>query len=282
MTDESGAQGLTANHWREGGTGQAWADNDALMDRLNQPIADAIEAAVRPRAGERMIDVGCGSGATTRAMARRLGPEGRCVGIDITPALLELARAKAVSEGVAGAEFIEGDAETYPFEAGAYDAVISRFGVMFFASPEAAFRNLRRALKPDGRLVFACWRSAADNFFSQIPVEAARSVLPEIPQPPKDAPGRFAFADPDRVQGILQASGWREIGIAPLDAPTPPAVEEFMALSLQLGALGPVLRQQSEAVRTQVREALAARIAPYVKDGFIQMVAACWLVTATG
>jgi SAM-dependent methyltransferase len=250
------------------------------MERINRPVGDAVARAVQPALGDRVLDVGCGAGATTLDMARLVGPGGRCVGVDISQPLLEAARQAAEAEGAAPTGFIEADAQVYSFEDGSFDAAISRFGVMFFDDPNAAFANLRRALRRDGRLAFASWRSAADNPLSLVPVVASAPFLPPRPQPAKEAPGRFAFADRDRVRGILERSGWRDIAIEPLDVPTPVSFEELMALSLQLGTLGPVLRDQPQAVRDQVRDAVAASLRPYVVDGVVPMNAACWLVTA--
>lgn len=279
MANESAGSAMSASFWRQAG-GQAWADLQALMDRLNQPIGEAVAAQAGLGFGGRALDVGCGAGDTTLDMARRLAPGGRCVGVDVSEPLLEIGRRRAQAEGVANAEFVLGDAQDYAFEAEAFDAVISRFGVMFFEAPDLAFANLRRALRPDGRLAFACWRSPAENPLSQIPLEAAAPFLSKVPQAEPDGPGRFAFADPARVQAILDRSGWREVEIAPLNTPTPLTFDELMRLSLDLGALGPLLRDESEAVRARVHDAVAARLRPFVEDGMVSMTAACWLVTA--
>jgi SAM-dependent methyltransferase len=152
--------------------------------------------------------------------------------------------------------------------------------VMFFPDPKAAFANLRRALKPDGRLAFACWRGPEDNAISTVPLAAAAPFLPSAPAFEKDAPGRFGFADPDRVRAILADSGWRDIAIEPLDDPTPVSAEELLTMSLRVGPLNPILAGQDDAVRETVRAAVTAALAPYVKDGAAEMNSACWLVTA--
>ena len=272
---------MSATFWNEGG-GQAWVELQDLMDRLNQPISEVLVAQAGSADVRRVLDVGCGAGATTLDMARRLGPDGVCIGVDVSGPLLAAARQKARSEDVTNVDFIQGDAQSHAFDAEAFDAVISRFGVMFFEDFDAAFANLLRAVRPGGKLVFACWRSPAENPLSQAPLEAAAPFLPSAaPRPPREGPGRWAFADPDKVRGILERSGWRQIEIAPLDAPTPLSFDELMRLSLQLGSLGPMLGQASAAVRTQVRDAVAARMQPFVDgDGRVGMTAACWLVTA--
>ena len=255
--------------WSQDG-GASWAAMQPLMDRLYQGVADAVIEAADPGAGGAVLDIGCGGGATTLAMARRVAPGGHCLGVDVSPALIAMAQA---SRGDEPASFRLGDAQVYPFEAAAFDVAMSRFGVMFFDDPVAAFTNIRRAVKADGKLAFACWRSPADNPLVQIPMQAVAPLLPQgLPAPPPPgSPGRFAFADPDRVRGILEASGWRDIVIAPLDSPSPLSVDELVAVSL---------RTLPDDLRDQARAAAAEKLQPYVVDGVVPMVSACWLVTA--
>ena len=279
MTTQAPQTPGQAAYWKQAG-GQAWVDLQDLMDRLNQPICDAVVAAGFPGVGGAVLDIGCGGAATTLEMARRVGPQGRSVGVDVSAPLLEAARASAKAQGVANAEFLEGDAQTFDLGTAAYDAAISRFGVMFFADFDAAFANLRRALKPGAKLAFACWRSPADNPLAGAPVEAAAPFLPPMPQSDPDAPGRWALAKPERVRGILEASGWRDIDIAPLDVPTPIALDDLMTVSLRMGALGAMLQQADEATQAKVRTAVAERLAAYETDGLVAMSSACWLVTA--
>lgn len=265
-------------YWSRSG-GSAWADLQTLMDRLYQPIGEAVADRADPPIGGRVLDVGCGAGATTLDLARRVGPAGRCTGVDISVPLLEAARRRAAA--VANVGFVEADAQTHDFGEAVFDAVTSRFGVMFFADPDAAFANLKRATKPGGALAFACWRAAADNPLTQIPLEAAAPFLPDLPPPPPaDAPGRFAFADPERVRGILRRSGWTDIEITPLDTPTPLSLDEMLDLSLKFGVLGTALPQQDEATRDRVRQAVTDRLQVHVQDGIIPMSAACWRVSA--
>ena len=259
--------------------GQVWVEHQALLDRLLAPIARAVLDAAEPVNGQAVLDVGCGSGATTFEAAWRTGPTGRAVGVDISGALVELARRRAGEDRMEGVAFLLADAQTHAF-APEFDAVVSRFGVMFFPDPVAAFANLRGALKPGGKLAFAAWRSPEENPLSLIPLHAAAPFLPEIPRFEKGAPGRFAFADPDRVRSILEASGWRAATLAPLDVSSPLSFDELMTMSLRVGPLNPILNAADETTRRQVSDAVARALAPYAKDGMAEMAAACWLVTA--
>lgn len=280
MTTTAAPGVLTKAWWNDAG-GNAWVEHQGLLDRINQPVGDIVAGRADPGAGARVLDIGCGAGATTLDMARRVGPEGRAVGVDVSDALLELARQRARVEAIGNVDFVRADAATHDFGAPTFDAAISRYGVMFFEDPDAAFANLRRALRPGGGLTFACWRSAAENPLTLVPLEAAAPFLPEPPKAPADAPGRFAFADPDRVRGILDRSGWRRVDIAPLDVATPVSFDELLTLSLKLGLLGTLLPGHDESVRERVAGAVAARLEHYVEDGVVPMSAACWLVTAT-
>ncbi|WP_291840712.1 class I SAM-dependent methyltransferase [Brevundimonas sp.] len=278
MTDPARPAVPDQGYWSRSG-GSAWADLQTLMDRLYQPIGEAVADRADPPVGARVLDVGCGAGATTLDLARRVGPTGHCTGVDISAPLLEAARRRAVA--TANVDFIEADAQTHDFGEATFDAVTSRFGVMFFTDPDAAFANLRRATKPGGRLTFACWRAVAENALTQVPLEAATPFLPDLPPPlPVDAPGRFAFADPEKVRGILHRSGWTDIEITPLDTPTPLSLDEMLDLGLKFGVLGTALPQQDETVRAQVRAAVTDRLNVHLRDGIIPMSAACWLVSA--
>ncbi len=279
MTTTAAPGVLTEAYWNDAG-GNAWVEHQGLLDRINRPVGEIIAERADPGAGAQVLDIGCGAGATTLDMARRVGPDGRAVGLDVSDALLELARQRASAEAIGNVDFVRADAATHDFGAPTFDAAISRYGVMFFEDPDAAFANLHRAVRPGGGLTFACWRSAAENPLTLVPLEAAAPFLPEPPKAPVDGPGRFAFADADRVRGILDRSGWRQVDIAPLDVATPVSLDELLTLSLKLGLLGTLLPRHDEVVRKRVVEAVAARLESYVEDGVVPMTAACWLVTA--
>ena len=192
-----------------------------MQDRLDgqiQPLGQAVIEALELKAGERVVDIGCGCGQTTVALAERVGAAGSVTGVDISQPMLAAARRRIAAHGLAQASVIEADAQTYRFEPETYDAVFSRFGVMFFDDPTAAFANILKGLKRGGRLGFLCWRAAIESDWMTVPIAAAQPLFPE-PAPPSDpfAPGPFAFADPDRLRAILSGAGFAGVTITPQD-----------------------------------------------------------------
>lgn len=265
-------------YWNDA-AGQTWAEMQEALDRQLAPLGRAAMAALAPRPGERLLDVGCGAGQTTLELAAAVAPGGEVVGLDISRPLLEVARARPPAAGVS---FLEGDAQTHPFEPASFDGAFSRFGVMFFADPPAAFANIRGALKPGGRLAFVCWRPLAENPIMTAPMAAAAQHLPP-PAPPADphAPGPFAFADPERVRGILAAAGFESVTVAPHDEAIGGGdLRTAVGLSLRIGPLGMMLREnpdKRDAVVAAVRETLTAYDGP---EG-VKLPSATWIVSAT-
>jgi SAM-dependent methyltransferase len=190
-------------------------------------------------------------------------------------------RRRIAERGLAQASVTEADAQTHAFAAGAFDAVFSRFGVMFFADPTAAFSNLRRALRSGGRLAFVCWRAFADNPWMLAPMMAALPLFPEPPPPPDPiAPGPFAFADETRLRGILSGAGFADIDIAPQDRPIgAPDLDQAVELALKVGPLGSLLRERP-ALGPAVVDAIRAALAPYATPQGVLLASATWIVRA--
>ncbi len=265
-----------------GSAGRAWVDMQDVLDQALKPMEDLLVEAVLtsgsvPRS--RVLDVGCGTGSTTFAVARRLGHNGRCVGIDISEPMINAARRRTERQG-AQTSFIHADAQTYTFEPSSFDGIISRFGVMFFDHPAQAFRNLRRAATGDAELRFIVWRSPEENAFMTTAERAAAPLLPNLPARHANAPGQFAFADRDRVYTILAESGWTEIAVRPIDPPCTFPEKELVRYLTRLGPLGRVLDQADERTRTQVIEKTRAAFDPYVHGADVRFTAACWMVCA--
>lgn len=279
MTETLSPNRQQAAHWNDAG-GRTWVEMQDLLDRMLAPFEARLTAEAFPGEGRRVLDIGCGAGATTLAMARRVGPDGRAQGVDISGPLVAAARERAGAAGLRNATFIEADAQTHDFEPAGFDAAISRFGVMFFEAPAAAFTNIRRAVRPDGALTFVAWRSPMENPFMMAAAVAAAPFLPAMAPPEPDAPGQFGFADGDRVRRILQSAGWRGADVAPLDLACEVAEADLMAYVTRMGPAGAVLRDADAATRAAVTEALETAFRPFVREGAARFTAACWLVTA--
>lgn len=234
-----------------GTSGRAWVDAQQLLDRLLEPFQDVLIEAIRTGGGNRVLDVGCGTGSTTLAAARLLAGKGTSVGIDISEPMLAVARTRAERES-ASAEFICADAQNYAFEPATVDTIISRFGVMFFADSTAAFANLRRAATQGAKLCFIAWRSAADNPFMTTAERAAAPLLSNIPPRKPDGPGQFAFADPQRVRSILEQSGWTDIDLRPLDIECRFPEPELIGYFTRFGPLGQALHHAEESTRKRL------------------------------
>lgn len=260
--------------------GRTWVELQEVLDRLFAPIGAEVVEAGFPGEGGRVLDLGCGAGATSLAMARRLGPGGRCLGVDISQPLTEAATARARAAGLSSADFVSADVQTYPFQPGGFDAAISRFGVMFFDRPTTAFGNIRRALRPNGKLAFAAWRSPAENPFMTTAARAAGPLLPDLPAPDPDAPGQFAFAEADRVRRILVDAGWRDVDIRPLDVDAALPERDLAGVVTRLGPVGDALQSLEERARTSAVDAVLAAFDPFIRDGAARFVMACWRVTA--
>ena len=260
-----------------GDAAQAWVEAQGVLDQMFRPFEDRLVAAVAAQPGNRILDIGCGTGSVVRAVARRLGH--RCTGVDISEAMIAAARAIAAREGV-DADFIRADAQTHDFAPESFDMIVSRFGVMFFDDPVAAFANLRRSVCSGGALRFAAWRSAGDNPFMTAAERAAAPFLPDMPVRQPDAPGQFGFADQQRVARILEDSGWRGIEIAPIDVECAIPRAALDGYITRLGPLGRILPQLDAATRGKVIEAVRAAFAPFVQADQVRFIAACWMVAA--
>ena len=262
-----------------GAGGRGWVALQDVLDQMYQPVEDLLVDAIRSETADRVLDVGCGTGSTTVAAARRLGASGSSTGIDISEPMIASARARAEGQG-GSVTFIVGDAQAYPFERASFDAVISRFGVMFFADPVAAFRNLRGAARAGALLRLIVWRSADENPFMTAAERAAAPLLPDLPVRRPDEPGQFAFADRDRVRRILADGGWSEIDIQPIDMPCAMPERVLVSYLTQLGPVGRVLQQATDDVRARVVAAIRPAFDPYVHGAEVRFDAACWMVLA--
>ena len=279
--DSTAPNAHQAYDWNDA-VGRTWVMLHERLDRQIAPFGRAAMERVRLASGQRVLDVGCGCGETSFEIAYNVAP-GEVLGADVSAMLLDVAREDARSRSISGVQFLQVDAQVHAFEAGAFDVLFSRFGVMFFDDPTAAFTNLRKALKPQGRLAFCCWRKPAENLWLALPMQAVGHLLPPLPPSDPNAPGPFAFADADRVKGMLATAGFSEISIEPLDLRTGgDNLEESVFLALRVGQLGAALRQvgADDALKLRVEDALRQALAAYVEDGVVKLPAAGWIVSA--
>jgi SAM-dependent methyltransferase len=277
MDGERPRPGEQAALWNGGG-GRGWVALQELIDRVFQPIEDLLADAVSPGTTKRVLDVGCGTGGTTVAVARRLGA-GSATGIDISEAMIAAARGRAKPEG-SSVTFIVGDAQTDPLEPGGFDAIVSRFGVMFFDDPIEAFANLHRAASAGALLRLVAWRSAAENPFMTTAERAASPLLPDLPARRPGEPGQFAFAEPSRVRRILEESGWSEIDIQPIDVPCAMPESALVPYLTEMGPVGRILQQADDELRARVVATVRPAFDPYVHGAEVRFKAACWTVGA--
>ena len=260
MSDPNSAQ---ADYWSSE-SGYKWIAQETFLDGAFAAILGRLLERTGIRVGESLLDIGCGTGASTLAAAIKTGPRGHVTGLDIAAQLLDRARARSDDAGLRNTSFILADAQTHPFVAKSFDAIISRFGLMFFASPAAAIANIARGLKPNGKLVFAAWGPVAGNPWFTIPRDAAIARLGKPAPADPFAPGPLAFQDVDRVTKLMEQAGLTDVRGETEMVPITPLVTARKAAGIAT-MLGPAARMMKEFSGT---EADAAAIETAVAEGF--------------
>lgn len=226
---------------------------------------------LRLQYGHRVLDVGCGAGQTVLQLAEAVGPAGAVVGIEIAPLLVEIARKRIA--GLTQTSLRVEDAQSAALPGGYFDAVFSRFGVMAFGDPKAAFRNFHRALKPAGKLAFVCWRSLAENDLDLVPLRAAGLEIEADHRP-------FVFADPDRTESILISAGFRDVAIRAHDEQVSSgSLDAMLSVLIKVGALGKILRERP-SLRREAEARVRSALAEYDTPDGVKLKAATWIVTA--
>jgi SAM-dependent methyltransferase len=280
-TDKEGPNAQQAQYWNEV-AGPKWVALSAAINGQIEPLGRAAMERAQIEPGQRVLDVGCGCGHTSIELAGRVGARGHVDGLDLSEPMLAEARARAGDPG--NLTFRAADVQSHDLGDGVYDRIFSRFGVMFFADPQAAFANLRRALAPGGRMVFVCWQEIGRNPWMAVPGAAAAQHV-EMPRPADPhAPGPFAFADAERVRGLLEAAGFEKVDCEPIEEQltigrgmTPGELVEF---SLQMGPAGAAMREADEAVRDRLRASVAEAIEPFRTEAGLVMDSAAWIFSA--
>jgi SAM-dependent methyltransferase len=280
-TSEANAEQI--KYWNQV-AGPKWVSLQGFLDEQIRPLGHLVLERTRLQRGEHVLDVGCGCGDTTLEIARRVAPSGSVTGIDISGPMLERARASARDAGLRDATFEQADAQTAALPAGRFDLLFSRFGVMFFADPPAAFANLRRALKPGGRLAFVCWRALFDNPWMMIPLSALAQQIQLPPPPAPGSPGPFAFADGERVRGILTSAGFTAVELEPVDEVLTVGgdsdLDSTVDFLLQMGPTSAALREAPTADLRKITAAVREALLPHHQDGRLRLGSAAWIVTA--
>jgi SAM-dependent methyltransferase len=282
MPDPEQANADQLAFW-DGAGGRTWVARQAHTDITLAPVSKALLEFAAPRAGDSVLDIGCGCGATTLDFARAVGSAGSVTALDISAPMLAEAKARAEAAGINSIDWRKADAATASL--GSFDLLTSAFGVMFFGDPIAAFSNMRKGARARARMAFVCWRPLSENRWLTIPMDAVAHHLPPRPKPDPDAPGMFAFADPKRVSRILEAAGWAKPAFTKLDLALDIAaargLDEAVDQATKIGAINSWLRDQPAdvvaAATASVRDALARH-----GDGrSIPLPAAMWLVSST-
>lgn len=268
-------------YWN-GPAGRHWTDRQQLQDVVLAPVSEVLINRATVKAGETVIDVGCGCGATSFDLLKQVGLAGRVTGVDISEPML--GRARELAPVGAPVEFVLADATVYPFAPASTDVLFSRFGVMFFAQPSDSFANMRKALRPNGRLAFACWRTPRDNPWMMLGLQEAYKYVPKLPEMKPDDPGPFSFANEERVRRILGEAGFSHIGMErtdlSLDIATGRGLEAAIETVLTIGPTSRALENQPadkiEATTQSIRTALAA----HQKGETVPLGGSIWIVTA--
>jgi SAM-dependent methyltransferase len=268
-------------YWNGPG-GQRWAGRQQAQDILLAPVLDILIDRAAPKAGERILDVGCGSGATTIAFGRKVAPQGHVLGVDVSAPMLERARQTAPAQ--LPIDFALADATVHPFAPASFDVLVSRFGVMFFADPVLSFANMRRALRPSGRLAFACWREPRENPWMMTPLQAVYRHVPKLPQQGPEDPGPFAFASEARVQRILSGAGFTGIAMEPcslsLDIAIGHGLDAAVQGALEIGPASRALEGQPPEMRAAAISSIREALTPFVKGESVSLPGSIWIVTA--
>jgi ubiquinone/menaquinone biosynthesis C-methylase UbiE len=281
MSDTASVAKAQREFWNGEAT-RRWVIEQARIDRLMSNVTEAALAAAAPKPGEIVLDLGCGTGTTTLRLADAVGPSGHVLGVDISGQQLELARQRVAAAGVTQVQLVLDDAATHDFARESFDLGFTRFGVMFFADPVAAFRNIRSAMKPSGRLLLAVFRSGPENPWATASVAAIRHLVPPAPALGPEEPGQFSWSDPARVRRILDGAGFSDVVLTPLDPSFDLGADAVEAAEFAtfIGQGARLLHGQPDGTRQAARAAFEAFFKQHEGPTGVSLPGALWLVSA--
>jgi SAM-dependent methyltransferase len=269
-------------YW-DGSGGEHWAAQPERYDQINRGFGDRVVEALSAQSGERVLDVGCGNGALSVAIGPLAAPDGSVLGLDLSRPMLAVATARASAAGLENVRFEHGDAQVHALPEAGLDAVVSRFGVMFFDDPHMAFANLARSLRSGGRIVFSCWQELLANEWLMVPAGAA---LAHVPMPDLGEPGRpgpFSLADPDHVRSLLEGVGLVDVSVEDFRCPMlmGATIEDTLAFLQGTDMAATLMADASDEVVDAAWEAVRTALAPYAGPDGVVLAGAAWVVTAS-
>jgi SAM-dependent methyltransferase len=260
-----------------------WLDLEDQLEEVGGPPGQLAVDRLDLLPGQRVVDLGCGSGRTTLELASRVGPDGEVLGVDIAAEMLARGRERAARSGAGNIEFLHADVQVHDLGQARFDAAYSRFGVMFFTDPVAAFANVRTALRPGGMLSFVCWQGVFDNEWMLVPGAAVASVTGSLPpMPGPDEPGPFSLADPDRVRAVLDAAGFESLAIEPHADQvviSEARIPEVALTSIRVGGVREALREADDQTRERALAAIEEDLRARLQDGEVRVSRGVLLVT---
>ncbi|MBI3700788.1 MAG: methyltransferase domain-containing protein [Afipia sp.] len=270
-----------AEYWNGQG-GQHWTQQQKVQDLVLEPVLDILIERAKIKPGERVLDIGCGCGASTFVLAQKTGSSGHVTGLDISEPML--GRARELTPQGAPIDFVLADATVYDFKPASVDMLFSRFGVMFFADPTASFKNMRKALRPNGRMIFACWRTPRENPMLIMPLQEAYKHVPKLPEVKPEDPGPFAFADDQRLKSILSAAGFASVEIdradLKFDIATGKGLDAALETATSIGPASRAIAGQPPALAKAAVESIRSALAKHQSGNRVLLDGSIWIVTA--